>query len=333
MSVLNAFLATWSNARQTFGAGSPEGGAQFDSSPTLRQLESDVQSAAPGSRWTGTASSAYETANQDHGRVLGQMAGLDQRVAAEVDRSAQLIVAGRRDLDAVRKWVVDAASSVPQNAAGERMLLPIVQKGIGQLIDIIQRSNGDLNAIGGTIRAIGEEYHALGNQKFAPKEGGEFIGPPDQTRTLVERPRRTSKTRSAATKRPRNASDEVLGGIKPGQELTAEQGSYLSQLQAQQNGMSVEELKTAEQRLGDHKDIIGDSWQLMSNDDVRFPKTATDVDALDDPNTRVKGGFDQLPQSVQESLHNAGDLTPMDDTNVLKHDQDLQAISQIVRGW
>ena len=113
--------------------------------------------------------------------------------------------------------------------------------------------------------------------------------------------------------------------------MTAEQGSYLSQLQAQQNGMSVEELKTAEQRLGDQKDIIGDSWQLMSNDDVRFPKTATDVDALDDPNTRVKGGFDQLPQSVQETLRNAGDLTPVDDANVLAHDHDLQAISQIVK--
>ena len=77
-------------------------------------------------------------------------------------------------------------------------------------------------------------------------------------------------------------------------------------MQAQQNGMSIEELHTAEQRLGDHKDIIGDSWQLMSNDDVIFPKTDTVEGALDDPNYRVKGGFDQLPQSVQETLRNAG---------------------------
>jgi hypothetical protein len=88
--------------------------------------------------------------------------------------------------------------------------------------------------------------------------------------------------------------------IKPGQELTPEQASYLSQMQAQQNGMSVEDLAEAEQLLGSHKDIVGDSWQLMSNDDIWFPKTDTAVGALDDPNYRVKGGFDQLPQSVQE---------------------------------
>jgi hypothetical protein len=64
-----------------------------------------------------------------------------------------------------------------------------------------------------------------------------------------------------------------LKGIKPGQQLTPEQGSYLSQMQALQNGMSVEALKTAEQRLGDQKHIIGDSWQLMSNPNVNFPKT------------------------------------------------------------
>ena len=173
MSVLNAFLATWSNARQTFGAGSPEGGAQFDNSQTLRQLEFNVQSAAPGSRWTGTASSNYETANKDHGRVLGQLAGLDQRVAAEVDRSAQVVATGRRDLDAVRKWVLDCASSVPQIAAGQRQLLPIVSKGLSELTNIVQTSNSELNGIGSRIRGIGGEYQALGNQKFGgpPKKG------------------------------------------------------------------------------------------------------------------------------------------------------------------
>ncbi len=189
MSVLNAFLATWSGARETFGAGSPEGGSQFDSSPTLQQLESDVKSAAPGSRWTGTASSAYETVNKDHGRVLGQMAGLDQRVAAEVDRSAQVVGAGRRELDAVRKWVVDAAASVPQNAAGERMQMAIVQKGLSQVQEIIQRSNGDLNAIGGKIRGLGEEYQALGNQKFGgPKEGPQFAGPDKEGKDGEKKP-------------------------------------------------------------------------------------------------------------------------------------------------
>jgi uncharacterized protein YukE len=102
--------------------------------------------------------------------------------------------------------------------------------------------------------------------------------------------------------------EEVLGKIVPGQPLTPEQGSYLSQMQAQQNGMTVEELKTAEQRLGDQKHIIADSWQLMSNDDVTFPETPTEVGALDNPNRMVQGGFEKLPQGVQQAIKSSGVL-------------------------
>ena len=74
----------------------------------------------------------------------------------------------------MRKWVVDAAANVPQNAAGERMQMAIVQKGLSQVQEIIQRSNGELNSIGGKIRGLGDEYQTLGNQKFGGlKEGGE----------------------------------------------------------------------------------------------------------------------------------------------------------------
>ena len=77
MSVVNAFLSTWSNARETFGEGTPQPGAQYDNSGTLRGLQSTVETAAPGSKWTGGAANAYGAANAEHGRVLGQMAGLD----------------------------------------------------------------------------------------------------------------------------------------------------------------------------------------------------------------------------------------------------------------
>ena len=177
MSVLDAFLSTWSNARSTFGEGNPQSGEQYDGSGTLRQLEANLESAAPGSKWSGTAATAYGTANTEHRRVIGQLAGLDQRLSAHIGQSAEVVAAGRRDLDAVRKWVVAAASSVPQNAAGERMLLPIVQKGIGEVIDIVERSNSDLNSIGEKIRGIGDEYQALGNQKFGGgKEGPQSLG-------------------------------------------------------------------------------------------------------------------------------------------------------------
>jgi hypothetical protein len=167
MGVLDAFTSTWSNARTTFGQGTPQTGEPFDASGPLRQLQSDLGAAAPGSRWRGAASSAYDAVNTEHRRVIGELGGLDQRLRSQIDRSAQVVTAGRADLDAVRKWVLDAANAVPRNAAGERMLLPIVQKGIGEVAQIVARSNGELNAIGAGIRGLDAEYRALDDQKFA----------------------------------------------------------------------------------------------------------------------------------------------------------------------
>jgi EspA/EspE family len=58
VGVLDGFFSTWSNAKATFGEGTPQGGAQFDGSGALNQLKSNLDSAAPGSRWTGTAATA-----------------------------------------------------------------------------------------------------------------------------------------------------------------------------------------------------------------------------------------------------------------------------------
>jgi EspA/EspE family len=66
--VLDAFLSAWSNARQTFGEGIPQTGAQYDNNGTLSQLQTTVQSAAPGSKWTGGAADGVEVsaARRDH---------------------------------------------------------------------------------------------------------------------------------------------------------------------------------------------------------------------------------------------------------------------------
>ncbi len=84
--------------------------------------------------------------------------------------------------------------------------------------------------------------------------------------------------------------------------LTTEQAAVLSQLQAQQHGMSVEALHTAEERLGDDRNMVGNSWQLMSNPKVEFPKTELKPGAKADFDTSTRGGFEQLPLSVQEPL-------------------------------
>ncbi|HEV7422992.1 MAG TPA: EspA/EspE family type VII secretion system effector [Mycobacterium sp.] len=168
MSALDAFLATWSQARTIFGQGTPSEGARFDQSGRLRGLRDDVKSAAPGTNWTGSGSDTYAEANSRHARALGNMADLDERLGVEVDRSAAVVAAGRRDLDAVRQWVVDAAATVPRTAAGDRMLWSVVSKGSGELTDIINRSNSDLAAIAQRIRGLGSEYQAMGQPKESP---------------------------------------------------------------------------------------------------------------------------------------------------------------------
>lgn len=175
MSVLDAFLATWSNARATFGEGTPETGQQYDKSGQLRTMQATVQSAAPGSTWSGTAASSYGTVNADHGKVFGGLAGLDQRLGAQVTQSARVVDTGRRNLDALRQWVIDAAASVPPGRNRHQMLLPIVQKGLGQLSEIVTTSNGDLGKIGAEIAKLGGEYQALGNQKFG-ESGVQMVG-------------------------------------------------------------------------------------------------------------------------------------------------------------
>ena len=319
MSVLNAFMTTWSSARRTYGEGTPETGAQYDSSGALRQLESGLAAATPGSRWTGAGSTAYATANTEHRRVLGQLAGLDQRLAAEVDNSASVVDAGRRNLDALRQWVADAAASVPPGQAGEQVKMAIAQKGLAQLQEIIHKSNAESNAIGGRIRRLEEEFRALGNQKFAPKEGGDdpLGATGDEKKDDEEAKKQAKEDVEKILKDGDQAAagrvEQVLGTIKPYQELTPEQAAYLNEMQSQQHDMSVKDLKAAEDRLGERGHVIGDSWQLMSNDDV--PRSAGKFDE------QQRGGFDRLPQSVQDAIKSPG----------LFGDQQMKDIAAIVK--
>jgi hypothetical protein len=167
VSLLNAFLTTWTQARQTFGQNAPADGAQFDGSAGLRKMQTEVEGAAPDSQWQGSAAAAYAAANNDHAQVFGKIADLDNRLAAEVNQSAQIVTSGRAELDSIRDWVVSAASSVPDNQAGQNMLLPIVSKGMSEVSDVIVKSNGELNAVGANIQKIGAEYASLTDQKFA----------------------------------------------------------------------------------------------------------------------------------------------------------------------
>lgn len=160
MGVLAAFLSTWEHARTTFGEGPVHGGDGLDQSSRFRRLQGDVDAAAPRD-WTGASSESYAEANQRQSRALAAMAELDQSLKAEVDRSAVVVAAGRRDLEAVRQWVVDAAAAVPETTLGEQMLWPVISKGASEVAEIIRRSDRELSAIAERMRVLADEYQAL----------------------------------------------------------------------------------------------------------------------------------------------------------------------------
>ncbi|MGK2865442.1 MAG: EspA/EspE family type VII secretion system effector [Mycobacterium sp.] len=183
MSALDGFLSTWDKARDTFGSGAPQTGEQFDQSAQFESMQSTVQTAAPGSRWTGTAANAYGTVNAEHARVLGELAALDKRLAAHVNESANVVAAGRQNLDTLRQWVVDAAASVPPGKNRDQLLMPIVQRGLSELTGIVTSSNNELARVAGAITKLGPEWDALKDQKMGGtgKDGDvELVGNEDQ---------------------------------------------------------------------------------------------------------------------------------------------------------
>jgi hypothetical protein len=184
VGVLDGFMSTWSKARETYGQGVPQTGEPFDQSGPLLQMQTTVESAAPGSRWTGSAASAYDTANANHGKVFGHLAGLDQRLSTQVTDASRVVTTGRQSLDSVRQWVLDAAASVPAGKNREQLLMPIVKNGLGQVTEIVTTSNTELNRIGGAIKGLDGEYQALKDQKFG--QGGDGANPKTSTIQTVD---------------------------------------------------------------------------------------------------------------------------------------------------
>jgi hypothetical protein len=310
VSVLNAFLSTWSTARQTFGEGTPATGEQFDHSGPLRGLKSTVESAAPGSKWTGGAANAYGTANTEHARVFEQLAGLDQRLAGHVRESAQVVAAGRRDLETVRKWVVDATATTPQGQAGEQMRLAIVQKGIAAVQDIIQRSNGELNTIGGKIRGLDPEYQALGNQRFAKESPAFGVGqndedkkkPPDEVgkedSEALQNGQLTAEQHQRLVQHTSLTPDQQTALDNGNLTLPPEQMSYLQGFSRAFGDKTPAQIKAAMDKAGPDGDRVADVFQLASNPAVGGKA------ALPDGIQKVLDGPVLTPLGYGEPTHN-----------------------------
>ncbi|WP_409431439.1 EspA/EspE family type VII secretion system effector [Mycobacterium sp. SMC-16] len=169
MGALDAFNAIWGQTRATFGEGVPVDGSGYDKSPQFRDLQSQTQSAAPGSHWTGSASDAYADANDARARKFGRMAELDQKMGVEITRSADAVLAGRRQLDAVRQWVNDAAAGLPKTAAGDAQLFSVVSKGSSEISEIIRRTHNEMASIAGRVDILKAGWDELGGD---PKDKG-----------------------------------------------------------------------------------------------------------------------------------------------------------------
>lgn len=165
MGALDAFHTTWSQARTTFGEGAPTTGDTFDGSARLREMQSTIESAAPDERWQGTASQAYAAKNAEHAAVYGKLANLDQRMATEVSRAAEVVSAGRQNLEQTQSWVTSMDASIPPGKTGEIMRVILASKGIGQINDVITQSTGEMGDIGRRIEDIRKEYDAIAGEK------------------------------------------------------------------------------------------------------------------------------------------------------------------------
>ncbi|MEE6168778.1 MULTISPECIES: TPR repeat region-containing protein [unclassified Mycolicibacterium] len=338
MGLLDAFNETWSQARETFGQGTPEDGSKFDGSSRLLQMKSSVEAAAPDSRWQGTASDAYAAANKEHAQVYGKLADLDRRMATEVTNAANVVTTGRQNLDNVKSWVTSMAASIPDTDADERdrKLLPIVNKGVSQLSDIIQKSTNDMTDIRGRVQGIKGEYDALTNQKFAPGEKGPGEKTDDKrlgvkgdgegsTNPEEKSPAETGAADSRALQngqltpeqRERLSANTTLDPAqrdalnKGTLQLPPEQMAYLQGFSRAFGDKTPAEIKAimekANQANAGDGSRVADAFQLASNTHIKTGEPGTNPPSIDHP---ASGGKYALPEGIQKVLDGPV-LTPL----------------------
>ncbi|WP_237569089.1 TPR repeat region-containing protein [Mycolicibacterium lacusdiani] len=330
MGVIDGFDATWSQARQTYGEGTPTTGEKFDQSSTLNNLKSTMDGAAPGSRWSGGASEAYGAANTEHQRVIGAIGDLDKQLGTQVTNAANLVNSGRNDLDSVKKWVHDAAATTQNNQAGERMKMTIVSKGLGQLTEVINNTDGQMQKVKGEIDKIKGEYQALGTgQKFAqegkgdedplgeeksdeekkdeeeeksPAEQGKADSEALQNGTLTDEQRERIETNTQISDDQKAALNNGTATMPP------EQMSYLQNFSREFGDKTPAEIKAVMDKNGATGNRVADAMQLASNPNIKTGLPETVPPSLDNP---ASGGKHALPDGVQQVLDGPV-LTPLE---------------------
>ncbi|MEZ0358529.1 hypothetical protein [Mycobacterium sp. SA01] len=162
------------------------------------------------------------------------------------------------------------------------------------IVDLLRRADStDQHLAAAVGNAISETADSIGDSPNVS---------PQAAKETVEKALAGDPSSAAEVKAVLNSINaDQRAGTEP---LTPLQASILSQMQSQQAGMSIDALAHAEQNMGDAKSAMGDSWQLMSNPNVHFPKT--DPGGVANPSNMTSGGMSQLPRSVQSALQSKG---------------------------
>lgn len=324
MSALDGFYATWEKARDNFGKDTPKGGVEFDASANLENLGAYVRAAAPGAAWTGDASQSYDAANTKHGETLEQLASLDKRMGYYLDRSAQVVVQGRRDLEDVRDWVTSMASQIPLGQDGDLMRMALASEGLQKITDVVERSNGDLQQIADNMRKDISKYNDIGAGKGAVKEPlPEYVAdllPDDVDGTPNELTSEEGRGDGESlgdgmlspTERERlleagNLDREQLDALAAGEKVNVgpERMAYLYQLSQSMNGMPPEKIRAISDSLPvDERMALAQGLALISNPNAQsgVPNTGGPTDKTRDNFVPAAGSLSNLPDSLQQEL-------------------------------
>lgn len=335
MGALDGFYSTWNKARETFGQGVPTDGSQFDQSRSLTQMKAGVEAAAPDDRWQGSGANAYAAANKEHAQVYQKLADLDQKMAAEVKNAANVVSAGRTNLDNAKSWVEGMANSLPATSQQdrERKLIPIAREGINRVDNIVKSATADMVGIKGNVEKLRGEFDTIKNTiRFASgtKEGGlpDIFKPEeekkDEEKKKPELNSKNGKDDGAALRDPltramlppdyhdrlmeaATLSPEQLADLAEGKDVVvgADRMAYLYQLSQSFNGMTPEEIKAATAELPpDERQALAQGLSIVSNDNALsgVPNTEGVTDATRDNFVPAAGSLANLPDGMHDEL-------------------------------
>ncbi|BDY28407.1 TPR repeat region-containing protein [Mycolicibacterium mageritense] len=362
MGALDAFYSTWSDARETFGQGTPQDGSNLDNSSKLMQMKAGVEAAAPDGRWQGPASEAYAAKNKDHAGVYGKLAELDTKMATEVTNASNVVTAGRQSLDITKSWVDSAVKALPSGlSASDRdaKLLSIANEGIGKVSTIVTEATNKMTDISGRVQGLKGEYQALGNDKTAPGEKPGISFATDPSKNDDKKPGLNSDNgkddgtalqNETGTPMSAEARNRLLeaGTLPPDQaealargekvNVGAERMAYLYQLSQSLNGKSPAEIKSIMDRMPeDERAALSRGLAIVSNKNALsgVPNTEGVTDATRDTFIPAAGSLANLPTEIKDELTRSDRnvILPATDSNPAYYRgvPELHDISEIFR--